>query len=48
MILSSLQRLVAMMDAKSIKAAAVLSTEPFFENMAELPANNENIIEKPG
>jgi len=47
MILSSLQRLVAMMDAKSIKAA-VLSTEPFFENMTELPTNNENIIEKPG
>jgi len=37
MIFSSLQRLVAMMDAKSIKAAAVLPTEPFFKNMDEPP-----------
>lgn len=37
MILSSLQRLVVMMDAKSIKAAAVLSTEPFLENMTDTP-----------
>ena len=45
MMLSSLQRLVAMMDAKSIKAAAVLPTEPFFENMDELPTINENLVE---
>ena len=45
MILSSLQRLVAMMDAKSIKAAAVLSTEPFFENMDEPPTINKKLVE---
>ena len=48
MILSSLQRLVAMMDAKSIKAAAVavLSTEPFLENMDEPPTINEGLVEQ--
>ena len=45
MILSSLQRLVTMMNAKSIKAAAVLPTEPVFENMDELHTINENLIE---
>ena len=45
MILSSLQRLIAMMDAKSIKAAAVLSTEPFYENMDEPSTINEKLVE---
>ena len=45
MILSSLQRLVAMMNAKPIKAAAVLPTEPFFENMDEPLTINENLVE---
>ena len=44
MMLSSLQRLVVMMDAKSIKAAAVLSTEPFYESMDEQPIVHENSI----
>ncbi len=44
MMLSSLQRLVVMMDAKSIKAEAVLSTEPFYESMDEPPIVHENSI----
>lgn len=39
MILSSLQRLVTMMNARSIKAAAVLSAEPFLEDVAKVTAN---------
>jgi len=42
MILSSLQRLVAMMDAKSIKAAGFLDTEPFFEDMVNPSIDQHN------
>ncbi len=45
MILSSLLRLVAMMDAKPIKSAAVLPTEPFSENLDESPTINKKLVE---
>ena len=45
MILSSLQRLVAMMNAKPIKSAAVPPTEAFIEIVDEPPTIQENILE---
>lgn len=39
MILSSLQRLVSMMDAKAIKAAPILATGPIDESTANLESN---------
>jgi len=45
MILSSLQRLVAMMNTKPIKSAAVQPTEPFFEKVDEPPIIQENVVE---
>jgi hypothetical protein len=48
MILSSLQRLVSMLDAKEIKAAPILATEPISESAGpacmdrSLPIQNSN------
>ena len=42
MILSSLQRLVAMMDATSIRAAAVLSAEPFLDDSTKSANTHPN------